>query len=189
MKKILFLGYNEHQTCLIKELRNAKAYVDCSSEKINLVESYDLIISFGYKHIINADLLNLINIPIINLHISFLPWNRGAHPNFWSFYENSPKGVTIHLIDKGIDTGPIIYQKIVNFTKKEVTFEQTYLVLKSEIEDLFISNISSIISGKYKIKSQCGKGSFHKKSDLPDDFRGWNAKIMPEINRLKKIKN
>ncbi len=189
MKKVLFLGYNESQTCLIKELRNLKVHVDCTSEKINSVESYDLIISYGYKHIIDIDSLNLMDIPIINLHISFLPWNRGAHPNFWSFYEDSPKGVTIHLIDEGIDTGPIIYQKTVNFTKKEVTFEQTYSVLKSEIEDLFISNISSIISGKYNIKSQFGEGSFHKRSDLPEDFRGWNAKIFPEINRLKKIKN
>tara|TARA_A100001388_G_C28661865_1_gene447171 strand:+ start:170 stop:739 length:570 start_codon:yes stop_codon:yes gene_type:complete len=189
VKKILFLGYNESQTCLIKELRNVKIHVDSTSEKINSVKSYDLIISFGYKHIIDAEFLNLIDIPVINLHISFLPWNRGAHPNFWSFYENSPKGVTIHLIDEGIDTGPIIYQKIVNFTENDETFEQTYSVLKREIESLFISNLIPIVSGKYNIRSQCGEGSFHKKSDLPEDFRGWNAKIIPEINRLKNIKN
>ena len=72
------------------------------------------------------------------MRISFLPWNKGAHPNFWSFYENTPKGVSIHLIDKGIDTGPIIYQKIVKFSKNEETFEQTYSVLKNEIEDLLL---------------------------------------------------
>ncbi|MCL0081308.1 hypothetical protein M1N64_03665 [Peptococcaceae bacterium] len=41
----------------------------------------------------------------INLHISFLPWNRGADPNFWSFIENAPVGVSIHYLDEGIDTG------------------------------------------------------------------------------------
>ncbi len=189
MKKILFLGYNEHQTRLIKELRKVKAKVDWSCEKIKHCKSYDLIISFGYKYILDVDFLNLINIPIINLHISFLPWNKGAHPNFWSFYENTPKGVSIHLIDKGIDTGPIIYQKIVKFSKNEETFEQTYSVLKNEIEDLFINNITNIINGKYNTKSQHGEGSFHKKSDLPKDFRGWNANIVSEINRLRKIKN
>ena len=55
--------------------------------------------------------LNNIIIPIVNLHISYLPWNRGAHPNFWSFFDATPTGVSIHLIDKGIDTGPIIVQK------------------------------------------------------------------------------
>ena len=38
------------------------------------------------------------------MHISYLPFNRGAHPNYWSFKDNSPKGVTIHFIDNGIDT-------------------------------------------------------------------------------------
>jgi len=40
-----------------------------------------------------------------------LPYNKGSHPNFWSFIENSPKGVSIHEIDEGIDTGKLIASK------------------------------------------------------------------------------
>lgn len=43
--------------------------------------------------------------------MSYLPYNKGTHPNYWSFIENTPKGVMIHEIDKGIDTGNIIVQK------------------------------------------------------------------------------
>ena len=32
---------------------------------------------------------------IINLHISFLPFNRGYYPNLWSHQEGTPSGVTI----------------------------------------------------------------------------------------------
>ena len=71
----------------------------------------DLIVSFGYRHILRSDFINKCGCPIANLHISYLPFNRGAHPNFWSFYDDTPSGVSIYLIDEGIDTGPILFQK------------------------------------------------------------------------------
>ena len=43
--------------------------------------------------------------------MSFLPYNRGSHPNFWSFIDDTPKGITIHEIDEGADTGNIVFQK------------------------------------------------------------------------------
>ena len=96
----------------------------------------DLLISFGYRHIIDEEILKRKN-NILNLHISYLPFNKGAHPNFWSFAENTPSGVTIHKINKKIDSGNIIYQKILDFelnkNKKKLTFKDTYSVLISEI--------------------------------------------------------
>ena len=125
--------------------------------------------------------------PIINLHISYLPWNKGAHPNFWSFYDCTPAGITIHLIDEGIDTGPIIYQRYVNFEKGELTFKQTYDRLIKEIEKLFIANINNIITGKYTTKKQRREGSYHEKSELPKAFRGWNSDIEEEVRYLDEI--
>ena len=66
------------------------------------------------------------------MHISYLPYNRGFYLNFWSFIDNTKKGVTIHYIDEGIDTGDIIFQKEV------FSNEKTYNKLKQEIEDFFI---------------------------------------------------
>ena len=57
MKKVLFLGYEESQICLIKVLINLKAHLDCTYEKVNSAKSYDLIISFGYKYIIRKKVL------------------------------------------------------------------------------------------------------------------------------------
>ena len=58
--------------------------------------------------------LKQLQIPIVNLHKAYLPYNKGAHPNFWSFAENTPSGITIHVIDSGIDTGNIIYRKFID---------------------------------------------------------------------------
>ena len=47
--------------------------------------SFDFIVSYGYRHILSKNILDLLPNKIINLHISYLPYNRGADPNFWSF--------------------------------------------------------------------------------------------------------
>ena len=67
--------------------------------------------SFGYRKIIHNKILKKLHKPIVNLHISYLPYNRGSHPAFWAFLDRTPSGVTIHELDKGIDTGKIIFQK------------------------------------------------------------------------------
>ena len=69
------------------------------------------IISYGYDKIISKDVISEYKDSIINLHISYLPYNRGSHPNLWSHLENTPIGVAIHRIDEGIDTGPILLRK------------------------------------------------------------------------------
>ena len=186
-KKILFLGYGKEQTILIDELIKIGCKVDWTEDKHFSASGYDLIISFGYRHIIKKEVISNLNLPIINLHISYLPWNKGAHPNFWSFYDCTPSGITIHLMDEGIDTGPIIYQRYVNFEDNELTFMQTYNRLIKEIEKLFIANIKDIITGNYIPKQQRRKGSYHNNSELPKAFRGWNSNIEREVRYLDEV--
>ena len=187
MMKILFLGYSPLKTIFINELIKAKCEIWHTENNILSTAGYDLIVSYGYKHIIKDDVIKGSIAPIINLHMSYLPWNRGAHPNFWSFYDNTPIGVTIHLIDANIDEGPILYQKNVVFTKDEVTFSKTYQRLLIELEILFKENIHEIITKEFIQKPQIGKGSFHRKSDLPREFNGWDSSISIEIKRLHNI--
>lgn len=184
--RILFLGYDHNQTVIIDKLVQENCEVWHSSEKIYSTEGFDLVISFGYKHIIPESVLKKADIPIINLHISFLPWNKGAHPNFWSHYERTPSGVSIHLIDNGIDTGPILFQRLVEFSPDEKTFSQTYSKLIKEIEKLFIDNIHSIIEKKYVEYPQTDVGTYHSVKDLPKDFSGWDSDIIQETERLYK---
>jgi methionyl-tRNA formyltransferase len=132
-------------------------------------------------------MLDKIKCPIINLHISYLPFNRGAHPNFWSFFDNTPSGVSIHLIDEGIDTGPIIYQKRVKFSATERTFNKTYVKLKHEVEKLFLSQLKNILLDKWISNPQIGKGTYHSIRDLPSEFSGWNADIQNELEKLSNV--
>ena len=183
IKKVLFLKSNQTETELIKLLRSRGCDVDCFSEKNFKPDGYDLIISFGYRYIIPENII--CNAPhIINLHISLLPYNKGAHPNFWAHMDSTPSGVTIHLIDTGIDTGPYLYQKKINFDTKKLTFKESYQILKNEIETLFIKNIDEILNLEYKLYKYSGKGSFHNASDLPSGI-DWDEIIYKKISELK----
>lgn len=186
MRNILFLGYSTEKTKLIGVLESNNCKVEFTDKKIDLDKSvgYDLIISFGYSYILSDDFVQKCSCPIVNLHISYLPFNRGAHPNFWSFYDDTQSGVTIHLIDDGIDTGPILFQKKVNFLD-ETTFSETYQKLINEIEKLFIDNLECIIEKNWIAEPQKGRGTFHRAKDLPSSFKGWDSNIDAEIYRLK----
>ncbi|MCU1748563.1 formyltransferase family protein [Pseudomonas sp. 6D_7.1_Bac1] len=184
--KVLFLGYSEERTKLIDELVKLNCEVWHTEEKIKSTSDYDLVISYGYRHILQKDVIESSQALIVNLHISYLPWNRGAHPNFWSFYDSTPSGVSIHLIDEGIDTGPIIYQKYVNFRANEQTFSQTYKRLIQEIEQLFKENIESIVTNNFIAIPQRRKGSYHRSSDLFKNFSNWDSDIQTEVTRLDK---
>jgi|TARA_B110000008_G_C16753665_1_gene477726 methionyl-tRNA formyltransferase len=188
--KIVFLGYNIRKTKLINFLKK-KSYpvTPLGQKKLSSIylEKDIQIISFGYKNIISKKILEKIKRPPINLHISYLPFNKGSHPNFWSFVDKTPKGVTIHEIDKGIDTGKIIFQKKIYFKDfQNLTFKKTHLKLINEIEKLFIKNYKKLINNKYKTKLTRKKGTYHNKSDLPEGLKSWNTKIGDYLNLNKK---
>lgn len=74
--------------------------------------------------------------PVLNLHISYLPWNRGANPNFWSFVENTKKGVTIHEIDEKLDKGKILLRKELEFDEnREADWNMTIAEYKGKLKE------------------------------------------------------
>lgn len=189
--KILFLGYGEMQTSLINFLREDGHSVTHYADKLSpeLALSHDLIISFGYRHILKQELLSILPREPINLHISLLPYNRGAHPNFWAFHDQTPHGVTIHHIDSGVDTGNIIVQKELFFDNLDNTFKETYETLTAEIENIFICYWEMIRDYNYIPEKQVGTGTSHKVSDLPQFSLGWDApirKVLEEVGQSSR---
>jgi methionyl-tRNA formyltransferase len=71
----------------------------------------DLIIVNGTR-VISAATLAEIKCPIINVHVGITPLYRGVHGAYWALVNNDKAhcGVTVHAIDKGIDTGAILAQ-------------------------------------------------------------------------------
>jgi methionyl-tRNA formyltransferase len=182
--KILFLGPSKENIVeyLIKDgnivIQFEKKISGCNDLILHDVE---YIISYGYRYIIPEEVVRKFKKNIINLHISYLPWNRGSDPNLWSFLEDTPKGVTIHYIDKGLDTGEIIAQKEIFFTDPRETLRTTYNKLCIEIENLFIQKWHLIKNGEIESFHQNGNGSYHKSIDKEKYLylleNGWDTAV------------
>lgn len=126
----------------------------------------DVVVSYNYRHRVTNEVLRLIPERVINLHIALLPWNRGAHPNLWSILDATPKGVTIHLMDDGWDTGAILLQKEVAIDEGSETLESSYDILHREIQELFMSNWDGIKTGAIGPTRQPPGGSIHYLKDF-----------------------
>ena len=106
--RIAFLTNNSNTQPLIDWLRamGEEVTVYADHEGMDLP---DLIISYNYRKYVGKKYLDMA--PAINCHISFLPYNRGAHPVVWGALDNTPLGVTIHWMTDQLDRGPILEQR------------------------------------------------------------------------------
>jgi len=70
----------------------------------------DLIVLVG-ADIVPASVLAVPRLGTINPHFALLPHYRGMNVTEWSVYHGDPVGVAVHLVDPGVDTGPILFQQ------------------------------------------------------------------------------
>lgn len=94
-----------------KSYPNKEAY-EKDILKVLKDKNVDLIVLSGYMRFIGKVLLEAYPKAIINLHPAYLPEFPGAHSIQDAFEAGvSQTGVTVHYVDEGVDTGPIIRQK------------------------------------------------------------------------------
>ena len=90
----------------------------------------DLVIVHGTR-IISKKILEGINATFINIHAGITPRYRGSHGAYWALANNDREncGVTVHLVDPGIDTGNILAQGTIPLTPKDNFATYPYLQL------------------------------------------------------------
>ena len=102
----------------------------------------------------------------INLHPSYLPYNRGVCPNIFPFFDHSPAGGTIHYIDSGIDTGDIIAQDKFDITSID-TGQTVHEKSQDILIDLFKENWDSIKAGtSARVPQDESLATFHTMEDV-----------------------
>jgi folate-dependent phosphoribosylglycinamide formyltransferase PurN len=110
----------------------------------------DLIIVNGTR-IINKNILSNISVKFINTHVGITPQYRGVHGAYWALVNNDKEncGVTVHLVDEGIDTGDLIKQSIINVTVQDNFVTYPFLQIGVGIE-LLEDVINQINNDKLK---------------------------------------
>lgn len=153
---ILILG-EKYRNKNIMEFLSKSNNIFQTEDKITLEylkeNNINFLISNGYAPIIKEPIISEYKHKIINIHPTFLPYGRGIYPLLWNLLEETPIGVTLHFIDKGIDSGEIIFQKSVTFDDNN-TLEEAYTILLNEAEKLFYDNWENILTKQYTLKYQ-----------------------------------
>ncbi|SFM27843.1 phosphoribosylglycinamide formyltransferase [Pelosinus propionicus] len=96
----------------------------------------NLVILAGFMRILSADFVNLFSGSIMNIHPSLLPAFPGldAHEQAIA-YGAKVSGCTIHFVDEGMDTGPIIMQQAVSILAGDTveTLSERILAVEHEL--------------------------------------------------------
>lgn len=84
------------------------------------------VVVINGTRILSDETLTSVACPFINLHAGITPMYRGVHGGYWALVDGRPDlvGSTVHLVDKGIDTGAVIEQ--VTFRPEQPDSYATY---------------------------------------------------------------
>ena len=129
---------------------------DVSLETLKKINP-DVIIVNGTA-IIKKKILDALNATIVNTHAGITPRYRGVHGGYWALANKDQAhcGVTVHLVDQGIDTGNIVYQDTIEITKQDNFITYPYLQIAKGIE-LMKQTLSDILEGTLKTTKSTGK--------------------------------
>lgn len=103
--------------------------------------------------IVSSEILNCIPAKFINMHAGITPLYRGIYGAYWALVESNRKacGVTIHLVDSGIDTGGILEQGVIKPTDKDNVTTYPLLQLAVGIP-LLQKAIADVMANRIEVK-------------------------------------
>ena len=107
-------AHNHHITTQIIAPKNFadKTMFQSALKKALLELNPDLIVLSGFMRILSADIIDMFPQRIVNIHPALLPKYPGLHTHERVLAANETEhGSTVHFVDAGLDTGPIIAQR------------------------------------------------------------------------------
>ena len=147
-------------------------YGELNKLSLSFLEDFlksDIYVVFGSSYIKGELVDFLVKQRAINIHAGVSPYYRGTDCNFWALYDDNPHlvGSTIHLLSKGLDSGPILYHAMSNLKKNP--FEYTMSTVKSafhsitqRIKDGSILTIKPLVQDKRKEVRYSKKSEFNE---------------------------
>ncbi len=124
-----------------------------------------ILISLEYDRIIDTS--KFASTRLYNIHFSALPAYRGVYTSIWPLLNGETEaGVTLHVIDPGVDTGAIVAQRRFPLAKQETArtlFDRFHL----EGTELIVEWLPLLVAGEVSSEPQSEQGaSLYRRSDL-----------------------
>jgi methionyl-tRNA formyltransferase len=120
-----------------------------SAEFSNIISEYepDFIVVVAFGRIISKNILDIPRVATLNIHASLLPKYRGSAPIQWAIINGEDKtGITIMLMDEGMDTGDILLSSEIEITPDD-TSGTLYERLAHRGADLLIQTLNAFETG------------------------------------------
>lgn len=136
--------------------KNRSDRVEYDKEIINALSEYniDLICLAGYMRIVTEELVEAYKNKIINIHPALLPSFPGLHAQKQALdYGVKVSGCTVHFVDGGMDTGPIILQKTVPVYDNDTEDTLSARILEQE-HTAYSEALSLYAAGRLKVSGR-----------------------------------
>lgn len=176
MTEILILGLNQVgeqiYNWLLKDSETDVLGVITDESQYDTVRRLDpeLLVSVGFRHIVPDDILEIPKKGAVNIHKSYLPYNKGANPNVWSIIEDNPAGVSMHYMTENVDDGPIISRRKVRI-KPDDTGKSLYRRLERQQFKMFTDLWEDIRTDTVEcVEQDTATGSHHTTTDFSELF-------------------
>ena len=108
----------------------------------------EVVAVYGTR-ILSRATLGAVAAPFINYHAGINPKYRGQHPAYWALAagDKDNAGITIHLVDEGVDTGGVLYQAPATFAPEDTI--ATYQTVQAAVAiPLFARAIEDALGGR-----------------------------------------
>ena len=133
--------------------KNYKTREEYEKHIIEVLDPYklNLIVLAGFMRILSAVFVRAYKNKIVNIHPALLPSFPGINAGRQALeYGVKYTGVTVHFVDEGVDTGPIILQSVVEIEDEDT--EDTLLEKIHEVEHrIYPKAIELISSGEIEV--------------------------------------
>jgi phosphoribosylglycinamide formyltransferase-1 len=123
---------------------------------LNVLKQYDtdLLLLAGYFRLLGNEIIEEYRNRIMNIHPSLLPAFKGLHAQRQAFeYGVKVAGCTVHFVDEGLDSGPIILQKCVPVLPGDTEEILTDRILEQE-HIIYPEAVRLFTEGKLKIEGR-----------------------------------
>jgi len=145
----------------------------------------DIVVVMAYGQILSQAALNIPKFGCINIHASLLPLYRGAAPIQWAIINGEKEtGVTIMKMDKGLDTGDMIYKLSISIEEND-----NALSLHEKIGDLGAKAIAyalpSILDGTATYEKQPEEYTYAPMLTKEMGQIDWNKTSEEIINQIR----
>jgi phosphoribosylglycinamide formyltransferase-1 len=112
----------------------------------------DMIVLAGFMRILPASFVSAVSPNLINTHPSLLPLFPGAHAVHDAMVAGAKQtGVTIHIVDEGVDTGPHLAQATVDISPED-SEESLHERIKTVERQLLVQVVRDIAENKISLQ-------------------------------------